>query len=183
MRLTSIRRRRRRRRRWRQRPEIFRRRWSVATPVGLHPSYVATDHRRFLTTNPGDYAVGRQSWFAFRPRQELSSVVSEFLGTHDVAIARLQSISEVDEDADLKRTSVKNTRLRSAFGDKVLPALRGKAEINLVRQFVAACMAMPAHDGDCLQQTAILRCRLDVQQIDKPEQQAAMSGVNWPEQR
>src|SRR5277367_376919 len=55
MRLTSIRRRRRRRRRrrWRQRPEIFRRRWSVATPVGLHPSYVATDHRRFLTTNPG----------------------------------------------------------------------------------------------------------------------------------
>src|SRR5271156_2876722 len=51
MRLTSIRRR--RRRRWRQRPEIFRRRWSVATPVGLHPSYVATDHRRFLTTNPG----------------------------------------------------------------------------------------------------------------------------------
>ena len=129
------------------------------------------------------YAVGRQSWFAFRPRQELSSVVSEFLGAHDVAIARLQSISEVDEDADLKRTSVKNTRLRSAFGDKVLPALRGKAEINLVRQFVAACMAMPAHDGDCLQQTAILRCRLDVQQIDKPEQQAAMSGVNWPEQR
>src|SRR5271154_6890474 len=47
MRLTSI------RRRWRRRPEIFRRRWSVATPVGLHPSYVATDHRRFLTTNPG----------------------------------------------------------------------------------------------------------------------------------
>src|ERR1700685_495999 len=46
-RLTSI------RRRWRRRPEIFRRRWSVATPVGLHPSYVATDHRRFLTTNPG----------------------------------------------------------------------------------------------------------------------------------
>src|SRR5271168_3480739 len=53
MRLTSIRRRRRRRRLWRQRPEILRRRWSVATPVGLHPSYVATDHRRFLTTNPG----------------------------------------------------------------------------------------------------------------------------------
>src|SRR5271156_2826592 len=53
MRLTSIRRRRRRRRRWRQRPEIFRRLLSIATPVGLHPSSVATDHRRFLTTNPG----------------------------------------------------------------------------------------------------------------------------------
>ena len=76
-----------------------------------------------------------------------------------------------------------NGRLRPALGDKPLPALRRKAEIDLVRQLFAARMAVPAHDGHCVQQAAILRRRLDVQQIDKPEQQAAVSGVNWPEQR
>lgn len=44
-------------------------------------------------------------------------------------------------------------------------------------------MAMTAHDGYCVQQAAILRRRLDVQQVDKSEQQAAVSGVDWPEQR
>jgi hypothetical protein len=133
--------------------------------------------------NAESCTVGRQSWFAVRPRQELGSVIGEFLGAHDIAITGLQSISEVDEDADLKRTPVKNTRLRSAPSDEVLPALRGEAEIDFVRQFIAACIAVPAHDGHCVQQTAILRRWLDIQQIDKPEQQAAMSGVNWPEQR
>ena len=42
---------------------------------------------------------------------------------------------------------------------------------------------MPAYDGHCVQQIAILRRWLDAQQIDEPEQQAAMSGVNWPKQR
>src|SRR5271170_4949001 len=72
MRLTSIRRR--RRRRWRQRPEIFRRRWSVATPVGLHPSYVATDHRRFLTTNPGGTPLIIRGKLFRQPRPALSSL-------------------------------------------------------------------------------------------------------------
>src|SRR5277367_4329616 len=75
MRLTSIRRRRRRRRRWRQRPEIFRRRWSVATPVGLHPSYVATDHRRFLTTNPGGTPLIIRGKLFRQPRPALEFVV------------------------------------------------------------------------------------------------------------
>src|SRR5271163_4734037 len=66
MRLTSI------RRRWRQRPEIFRRRWSVATPVGLHPSYVATDHRRFLTTNPGGTPLIIRGKLFRQPRPALS---------------------------------------------------------------------------------------------------------------
>src|SRR5271154_3372424 len=74
MRLTSIRRRRRRRRRWRQRPEIFRRRWSVATPVGLHPSYVATDHRRFLTTNPGGTPLIIRGKLFRQPRPALEDV-------------------------------------------------------------------------------------------------------------
>src|SRR5271167_3763975 len=74
MRLTSIRRRRRRRRRWRQRPEIFRRRWSVATPVGLHPSYVATDHRRFLTTNPGGTPLIIRGKLFRQPRPALHGV-------------------------------------------------------------------------------------------------------------
>src|SRR5271167_4573490 len=69
MRLTSIR----RRRRWRQRPEIFRRRWSVATPVGLHPSYVATDHRRFLTTNPGGTPLIIRGKLFRQPRPALSA--------------------------------------------------------------------------------------------------------------
>ena len=42
---------------------------------------------------------------------------------------------------------------------------------------------MPAHDRHCVQQAAVLRRRLDVQQIEQPEQQAAVPGVNWPEQR
>src|SRR5277367_2486174 len=75
MRLTSIRRRRRRRRRWRQRPEIFRRRWSVATPVGLHPSYVATDHRRFLTTNPGGTPLIIRGKLFRQPRPALKDVL------------------------------------------------------------------------------------------------------------
>src|ERR1700733_12741381 len=133
--------------------------------------------------NAESCAVSREAWFAFRPRQELGAVVGEFLSADDVAIAGLQSISKVNENADLKCTSVKHKRLRSALDDKILPALRGKAKINRVRQFIAACMAMLAHDSHCVQQTAILCRRLDVQQIDKPKQQAAMSGVNWPEQR
>src|SRR5277367_4637156 len=78
MRLTSIRRRRRRRRRrrWRQRPEIFRRRWSVATPVGLHPSYVATDHRRFLTTNPGGTPLIIRGKLFRQPRPALTTEAS-----------------------------------------------------------------------------------------------------------
>src|SRR5271156_4876854 len=75
MRLTSIRRR--RRRRWRQRPEIFRRRWSVATPVGLHPSYVATDHRRFLTTNPGGTPLIIRGKLFRQPRPALIKTEAE----------------------------------------------------------------------------------------------------------
>src|SRR5271163_1043476 len=74
MRLTSI------RRRWRQRPEIFRRRWSVATPVGLHPSYVATDHRRFLTTNPGGTPLIIRGKLFRQPRPALSPTDKDRLG-------------------------------------------------------------------------------------------------------
>src|SRR5271169_2524064 len=89
MRLTSIRRR--RRRRWRQRPEIFRRRWSVATPVGLHPSYVATDHRRFLTTNPGGTPLIIRGKLFRQPRPALPDQVIHVMvtpGAGEIAKAR-----------------------------------------------------------------------------------------------
>ena len=52
-------------------------------------------------------AVGRQPCLAFCPRQELSAVVGEVFGANDVKIAGLQGVSQVNENADLKRASIK----------------------------------------------------------------------------
>ena len=73
--------------------------------------------------------------------------------------------------------------IRLALNDKPLPALRREAEIDLVLQLFAARMAVLAHDRQRVQQAVVLRRRLDVQQIDQSEQQAAVSGMNRPEQR
>ena len=89
-------------------------------------------------------AVGRQSWFAFRPGQELGAVVGEFLGAHDIAIAGLQSISEIDEDADLKRTSVKNDG----------------SDRRLMTKLCQRCEAKPRSTLSCNSSRRVWRCLL-----------------------
>ena len=128
-------------------------------------------------------AVGGQPRLALRPGQKLGAVVGEILGADDVEIAGLQGVGQVDEDADLERAPVESDRSGSALGDKALPALGGKAEIDVVRHFIAARVAMPAHDRQAHPAGWVLRRRADVHQVEQPEQQAAVPGVDRPEQR
>ena len=128
-------------------------------------------------------AVGRQPCLAFRPGQELGTVVGKFLGADDVDIAGLHGISQIDEDANFKRASIEGTRAGSTFADKALPTLGSKAEIDRIRQFMPACMTVLAHDRQGIQQAMILRRRSDVHEIEQAEQQAAVPGMDRPEQR
>ena len=128
-------------------------------------------------------AVGRQPRLALRPRQELGAVVGEGLGALDVEVAGLQGVGQVDEHAHLERAPVENDAPGPAPGDEALPALGGEAEIDVARDLVAAGVAVPAHDRQRLQQAAVLGRRSDVHQVEQPEQQDAVLGVDGPEQR
>ena len=44
-------------------------------------------------------------------------------------------------------------------------------------------MTVTAHDRQCIQQAAILGRRLDIHQVEQSEQQGAVPGVDWPQQR
>jgi hypothetical protein len=74
-------------------------------------------------------------------------VVAEIFGSDDVEVSGLESIGQMDEDADLERTPAENDTPLSAFGDKVLPPWRGETEIKFLDQIVAACMT--PLDDDC----------------------------------
>ena len=77
----------------------------------------------------------------------------------------------MDEDADLKRSSLDNARSGSAFADIALLSLGSKADIDNLCQFISSCMPMLAHNRQGVQEAAILCRRLDVHQIEQPEQQ------------
>ena len=128
-------------------------------------------------------AIGRQPLLAFRPREELGPVIGEILRAHHIEIASLQGISQVDEDADFERTPIENNRFRPTFDDKILPALRGKTDIDLVQHLMAPRVAEPAHDRQGLQQAGVLGRRADIQQVEQPEQKASVPGVDRPKQR
>ena len=89
-------------------------------------------------------------------------------------ITGLQSLRKMDEDADLKRSSLDNARSGSAFADIALPSLRSKADIDNLCQFIASCMPMLAHDRQGDQEATILCRRLDVHQIEQPEHQISV---------
>ena len=128
-------------------------------------------------------AVGRQPRLAFCPRQELGSVVGESSGANDVEVAGLQGVGQVNEYADLERAPVEDAGFGPALGDKALPALGCEAEVDVAQHLVAACVTVLAHDRQRIQQAAVLSRRLNIHQVEKPEQQDAMLGVDWPEQR
>src|SRR5271168_2069291 len=127
MRLTSI------RRRWRRRPEIFRRRWSVATPVGLHPSYVATDHRRFLTTNPGGTPLIIRGKLFRQPRPALSSPMPSKKGRPFPRPIREVLLIALSPPRNF----------RNAFGSKA-PTLEHRSNYRLARSRALA-RARPPH--------------------------------------
>ena len=90
----------------------------------------------------------------------------------------------MDEDADLKRAPIESGRFGAALDDKALPALCEQSrDRSTSGNSFAAGMAMLADDRQRIEQAAILRRRLDVQQIDQLEQQASVPGVDRPEQR
>src|SRR3954462_11748188 len=76
---------------------------------GGHSGQIGLQHGREILTSFGDAegrAVGGKPALTLGPRQELGSVVREVLGADDVEIAVLQSICQVDEDANFQRTPV-----------------------------------------------------------------------------
>ena len=66
---------------------------------------------------------------------------------------------------------------------KALPALGREAEVDVAQHLIAACVTVPTHDRQRIQQAAVLSRRLNVHQVEQPEQQNAMLGVDRPEQR
>src|ERR1035438_7756373 len=95
----------------------------------------------------------------------------------------MEAICQMHENADLKRAWVEGARSGSSSADETLPSLGSKADIDNIGQFIASCMTMFAHDRQCIQEAAILCRRLDVHQIEQPEQQASVPSVDRPEQR
>jgi hypothetical protein len=100
--------------------------------------------------------VGGQPWRTLRPGQQLVAVVGERLGTDDVYIPSLKSVGQVNENADLQGAPVDGWTPRSAVDDEAAPPLRGEAEVKVVRQVVAARLAVLHHHRQCVQQAAIL---------------------------
>ena len=96
--------------------------------------------------------------------------------------AGLQSVRQVDEDADFQRAPIKSD-VRPPPDHEIAPALRGEAEIDVAPDIGPARVTMRADDSPGVEQAAVLRRRPDVEQIDKPEQQQAMSRMDGPEQR
>jgi hypothetical protein len=114
-------------------------------------------------------AIRRQTRLACGPRQELGPVVAEILGAGDVDIPGLQGIGQMDKDADLKRTPAENDGGCPSLDHEALPSLRRKIEIEWLCQIVAACVAVPNHDYQSVQQAAVLRRRADIHQIEQAE--------------
>jgi hypothetical protein len=127
--------------------------------------------------------VGRQPCFAFCPRQELGTIVSEGLGADNVEVAGLQGVGQVDEYADLKRPPIESARLAPGFGDETLPTLGREADVDFVQHFVATRVTVTTYDRQCIEQAAVLNGRLDIHQVEQSEQQGAVPGMDWPEQR
>src|SRR3954462_858383 len=152
---------------------------------GGHGGKIGLQHGREILTSFGDAegrAVGGKPALTLGPRQELGSVVREVLGADDVEIAVLQSICQVDEDANFQRTPVDGD-LRPAPDHETSPALRREAEIKVTLYAGPACVTVRAHDSPGVQQAAVLCRRPDIEQVDKPEQQGAMPRMDGPEQR
>ncbi len=89
----------------------------------------------------------------------------------------------MDEDANLECASAENDGGRPLLDDEALPSVGGKTKIDCFFQIVATCMAMPNHDGQSVQQAAILGCRMDIHQLKQAEQQRSRVCINRPEQR
>src|SRR5271163_3107238 len=135
MRLTSI------RRRWRRRPEIFRRRWSVATPVGLHPSYVATDHRRFLTTNPGGTPLIIRGKLFRQPRPALNIFVPSNLNAVANAV-RSFSVNDLEIKyreamGRLDQIVAKQFGLSDEIRDHIVTAMTSDPILSKMRPMIA----------------------------------------------
>ena len=136
-------------------------------------------------------AVGRQLCLALCPGQEPGAIVGEGLGADGVEVAGLQGVGQVDEHAHPQRPPVERVRLGPTLGDERLPALGREAEVDVALHLISAGMAVAAHDGQRVQQAAVLGRRLHVHQVEQPEQQGAVSGeplgstlgVGRPEQR
>ncbi len=128
-------------------------------------------------------AVGRQPCLAVCPGQELGAIVGKSFCADDVEVAGLQGVGQVDEHADFERAPVESAGPGPSLGDKALPALGREAEVDVVQHRVAPCVTVPTHDRQRIQQAAVLRRRLNVHQVEQPEQQHAMLGVDRPEQR
>jgi len=148
--------------------------------------------RQFLLQRDGEvlaafgYAerrtIGGQSRLAFGPGKELGPIVGEVLRAHHIEIAGLQGLGQMSKDADFECAPIENDKFRPALGHKILPALRGKTNIDLVQHFMTARVAEPVHDGQGMQQAGVLRRRADIQQVEQSEQQASVPGVDRPEQ-
>ncbi len=75
----------------------------------------------------------------------------------------------MDEDTDLKRSSLDDARSGAAFADIALPSLGSKTDIDNLCQFIPSGMPMFADDRQCVEEAAILCRRLDVHQIEQLE--------------
>ena len=129
--------------------------------------------------------VGGQPRLALGPWQELGAVVGKRLGALDMDVAHLQRTRQVNEHAHLQRAPVEGGGSRTvARGDKSLPALGREAEIKVVaRHLVAARMPVLAHHGQRPEKAAVLGRRAQIQQVEQPEQQDAVPGMDGPQQR
>lgn len=123
-------------------------------------------------------AVVRQPGLAFGPGKQLIPVVGKLFGAHDVKIASLQLIGQMDEDADFEGSPVAGRH--TSLADEALPALRSKAQIDRIEHLMAAYMAVLSHRRQSVKQAAVLCRRPDIQQIDQFEQQTAVLGMNGP---
>ena len=86
-----------------------------------------------LFGNAESGTIGWQPCFAFCPRQELGTIISEGLGADDVKVAGLQGVGQVDEYADLKRPPIESARWAPGFGDETLPTLGREADVEVAR--------------------------------------------------
>ena len=149
----------------------------------VNSSFQPGDERLGAFRHVQEAAVGGEPWRTLRPGQQLVAVVGERLGADDVHIPGLKSIGQVNENADLQGAPVDGRTPRSALGDEAAPPLRGKAEVEVVRQIVATRLAMLHHHRQRVQQAAILGRGPDVHQVEQAEQQASGPGMDGPEQR
>jgi hypothetical protein len=102
---------------------------------------------------------------------------------HRGEVAGLRGVGQVDEYADLKRPPIGSARLAPGFGDETLPTLRREADVDVAQHFVATRVTVTTYDRQCIEQAAVLSGRLDILQVEQSEQEGAVPGTDWPEQR